>query len=70
MSANVVMMCDVNSRPNFPALRQPDETSGLAAWQSISAKVTWCAVLFKQMTPTVPYVELLLLLGFLALVFV
>jgi hypothetical protein len=69
MSASVLVMCDVNGRPDFPALRQPDETPRFAARQSISAKMAWFKVLFQNGKPTVPYVELLLLLGLLALVF-
>jgi hypothetical protein len=69
MSANVLVMSDLNSRPDFPALRKPDETCDPVARQRLSAGLARFAALFKSGKPTVPYVELLLLLGLLALVF-
>ena len=69
MSAGVLMMCNVNGRPDFPALRQPDETGCFPARQRFGAKLARFATLFKRGTPTVPYVELVVLFGFMALVF-
>jgi hypothetical protein len=69
MGASVLVMCDLNGRPDFPALRQPDETRCFAARQSISARLARLTVPFQNGTPTVPYAELTILFGMLVLVF-
>jgi hypothetical protein len=69
MSASVLVMSDLKDRADFPALRQPDETRPFAARQSIGAKLARLTILFANGKSTVPFVELMLLLGFFVLIF-
>ncbi len=64
-----MVMCELNCRPEFPALRQPDEMRGFTARENLSARLDLFSVISKNGKPTVPFAELIILLGVLALVF-
>ncbi|MES2145867.1 MAG: hypothetical protein V4516_16305 [Pseudomonadota bacterium] len=62
-------MSDPKGKPVFPTLRKADETRRVAARQSAGAMMGRFVVLLQNGKSTIPFVELAILFGFLALVF-